>query len=116
MIIVTCHKCGKKIHKADKCPYCGDSTKFGTVNVMTDVHENAYMEYSQLATILDSGDFAKLIEKSRVVLRWMPTCSEVFWMRLLAKNGCKTDAELIQKGINCDDSGDFYNEIGRAHV
>lgn len=67
------------------------------------------MEYSQLATLLDSGDFAKLIEKSRVVLRWMPTCSEVFWIRLLAKNGCKNDIELIQKGINCDNSADFYN-------
>ena len=109
MIIVTCHKCGKEIHKADKCPYCGNSTKFGTVNGMTDIHENAYVEYSELATILDAGDFAKLIEKSRAVLRWMPTCSGVFWMRLLAKNGCKTDAELIQKGINCDDSADFYN-------
>ena len=98
MIIVTCHKCGKEIHKADKCPYCGNSTKFGTVNGMTDIHENAYVEYSELATILDAGDFAKLIEKSRAVLRWMPTCSGVFWMRLLAKNGCKTDAELIQKG------------------
>lgn len=80
MIIVTCHKCGKEIHKADKCPYCGNSTKFGTVNGMTDIHENAYVEYSELATILDAGDFAKLIEKSRAVLRWMPTCSGVFWM------------------------------------
>ena len=43
MIIVTCHKCGKEIHKADKCPYCGNSTKFGTVNGMTDIHENAYV-------------------------------------------------------------------------
>ena len=38
MIIVTCHKCGKKIHKADKCPYCGDSTKFGTVNAVSYTH------------------------------------------------------------------------------
>ena len=68
MIIVTCHKCGKEIHKADKCPYCGNSTKFGTVNGMTDIHENAYVEYSELATILDAGDFAKLIEKSRATV------------------------------------------------
>ena len=109
MMIVTCPKCGKKIHKFDKCLYCGNTMKEKTVNEITNVYENVSMEYSQLATLLDSGDFAKLIEKSRVVLRWMPTCSEVFWIRLLAKNGCKNDIELIQKGINCDNSADFYN-------
>lgn len=108
-MIVICHKCGKKIHKADKCPYCGNSIEFETVDETIDIHENVSMEYSQLTILLETGEFEKLIEKSRIVLRWMPTCSSVFWMRLLAKNGCKTDAELIQKGINCDISADFYN-------
>lgn len=109
MMIVICHKCKKKIHKADKCPYCGNSTEFEAINEILNVHENVFKEYSQLSTLLDSGEFKQLIEQSRIVLQWMPTCSLVFWMRLLAKNGCKTDAELIQKGINCDDSADFYN-------
>lgn len=109
MMIVTCHKCGKKIHRADKCPYCGNSIEFEIVNERINVHENVSMEYSKLDTLLDSGEFVQLIEKSQKVLQWMPTCSAVFWMRLLAKNSCKTDAELIQKGINCDNSADFYN-------
>ena len=32
MMIVICHKCKKKIHKADKCPYCGNSTEFEAIN------------------------------------------------------------------------------------
>lgn len=109
MMIVICHKCGRKIHSADKCPYCGNAIEFETINEKTEIHEKVSMEYLQLAAFLDAGEFTKLLEKSRVVLRWMPTCSAVFWMRLLAKNGCKTDAELIQKGVNCDDSAEFYN-------
>lgn len=109
MMTVICHKCGKKIHRADKCPYCSNSIDFEIVNEEINIHENVAMEYLQLDTLLNAGEFAQLIEKSRVVLQWMPTCSAVFWFRLLAKNGCKTDAELIQKGINCDSSADFYN-------
>ncbi len=109
MKIVICPKCEKMIHEADKCPYCGNSTGFELVNEAVEVHENVATEYSELPSLLVSGKFAQLIEKSRIVLRWMPTCSAIFWMRLLAKNDCRTDAELMQKGINCDGAADFYN-------
>lgn len=109
MMIVTCCKCKKKIHKFDKCPYCGNSAEFEDVNEIINVHENVFTEYSELSTLLSSKKFDQLIEESRTILKWMPKCSSVFWIRLLAKNECKTDAELIQKGINCADSADFYN-------
>lgn len=111
MTIVKCPKCGKMIHKAEMCPYCGNSAGFESVNEKIEVHENAAAEYAELPLLLASGKFVQLIEKSRVVLRWMPTCSSVFWMRLLAKNECKTDAEIIEKGLNCDAAADFYNAV-----
>lgn len=111
MTIVKCPKCGKYFHKAEMCPYCGNSTEFENVDEKIEVHENVAAEYAELPSLLVSGKFAQLIEKSRVVLRWMPTCSSVFWMRLLAKNECKTDTEIIEKGLNCDDASDFYNAV-----
>ena len=111
MMIVKCPKCKKLIHKTDSCPYCGNSATFENVNEKTVVHENVVAEYSELPLLLASGKFTQVIEQSRIILRWMPTCSSVFWIRLLAKNECKTDAELIEKGLNCDDAADFYNAV-----
>ena len=111
MMIVKCPKCKKLIHKTDSCPYCGNSATFENVNEKTVVHENVVAEYSELPLLLASGKFTQVIEQSRIILRWMPTCSSVFWIRLLAKNVCKTDAELIEKGLNCDDAADFYNAV-----
>lgn len=109
MMVVTCTKCGKTIHKAEKCPYCANTIGFENANEVINVHENVADEFSDMTDLLISGKFSQLIEKSRVVLRWMPMCSSVFWMRFLAKNECKTDAELIQKGVRCEDAADFYN-------
>lgn len=109
MMMVKCQKCGKTIHKAEKCLYCGNPSDFLVLDEMDNIHENVAMEYAELPSLLAAGKFSQLIEKSRVVLRWMPRCSSVFWMRLLAKNGCKTDAELIENGVSCDDAADFYN-------
>lgn len=111
MTIVKCPKCGKMIHKAEMCPYCGNSAGFESVDEKVEVHENVAVEYAELPSLLADGKFVELIEKSRVVLQWMPKCSSVFWMRLLAKNECKTDAEIIEKGLNCDDASDFYNAV-----
>lgn len=111
MMIVKCPKCKKMIHKIGSCPYCGNSLGFENANEIIEIHSNVAKEYSELSLLLASGKFTELIEKCGIVLEWMPKCSSVFWMRLLAKNGCKTDAELIEKGLNCNDSADFYNAV-----
>ena len=110
-MIVKCPECKKMIHKIGSCPYCGNSLGFENANEIIEIHSNVAKEYSELSLLLASGKFTELIEKCGIVLKWMPKCSSVFWMRLLAKNGCKTDAELIEKGLNCNDSADFYNAV-----
>lgn len=114
MKIVICSKCGKMIHKSTKCLYCGNDSEFQDISVPTEIHENVITEYEQLFNFLNAGKFSSMLELSRYVLEWMPTCSEVFWMRMLAKNKCKNDAELVQKGIEYDESADFYNAMQYA--
>ena len=109
MKIVVCPKCRRKIHAADKCLFCGNGSNFQVIDVKDNIHENVYEEYNVLEKILRKRAFDELIEKSRMVLRWMPTKSDVFWLRLLAKNKCCNDAELVQKGIAFDESADYYN-------
>lgn len=116
MKIMICSKCGKKIHIADRCLFCGNETDFKLFEDNQNIHENVAKEFSELPSLVKSGSFGKAIEISRVVLRWMPSCSEVFWIRLLAKNKCKNDAELVQKGISFEDSADFFNAMRYASI
>lgn len=116
MKIMICPKCGKKIHIADRCLFCGNETDFKLFEDNQNIHENAAKEVSELPSLVKSGSFGKAVDISRVVLRWMPSCAEVFWIRLLAKNKCKNDAELVQKGISFEDSADFFNAMKYASV
>lgn len=114
MKIVICPKCGRKIHLSEKCLYCGNNNGFQLVGTSTNIHNNVVDEYEKLSELLTSRAFDKVIEISRLVLKWMPTCAEVFWMRMLAKNQCSSDAELAQKGIVFDESADYFNAVRYA--
>lgn len=109
MKIVVCPNCGKKIHIAKKCMYCGNSNNFQKISLIERIHENAIEEYSQLDELLKKRSFDQLLEKSKFVLKWMPTKSEIFWLRILAKNKCSSDSELVKKGVSLENSADYYN-------
>lgn len=111
MKIVICPKCKKKIHKANKCLYCGNTDGFEVIENISDVHENVETEFEKLQDLLDKGSFDETVKVASKVLKWMPTCSQVFWINLLAKNKCRTDAELVQKGISCADNPEFFNAV-----
>lgn len=109
MKIVVCPKCGKKMHIAERCIYCGNSDNFKKINSTEKIHENITEEYNQLDELLRKGSFDQVLEKSKFVLKWMPTKSEIFWLRMLAKNKCSCDLELVQKGFFLEKSADYYN-------
>lgn len=111
MIITKCQKCGSLIHQADRCFLCGNTSEFVIVNSEVLVHENVQYEYSRLERLLKNGEFEEVLELSRTVLEWMPFCSNVFWIQLLAKNRCSTDESLIRKGVSCEDSAEYYNAV-----
>ncbi len=62
------------------------------------IHENVRDEYENLERLVKNGKYTEAITLSKLVLEWMPNCSDVFWLRLLAKNGCDSDEALIRKG------------------
>lgn len=111
MIIMKCNKCGELLHKADRCFSCGSTTDFEKLTSATTVHENVHDEYEKLENLVRNGKFEEAIAMSRLVLEWMPSCSDVFWMRVLIKNRCTTDEELIRKGFSVADSADYHNAV-----
>ena len=111
MTIVKCNKCGELIHKADRCFLCGNTSDFTKVDSTFAIHENVKDEYIRLDQLVRNGKFQEALDLSRVVLEWMPSCSDVFWLRLLAKSQCVSDEALIRKGVSCEDSADYCNAV-----
>lgn len=111
MIITKCDKCGELMHKADRCFSCGNTTSFTKIDSTITIHENVKDEYENLERLVKSSKFEETLALSKLILEWMPSCSDIFWLRLLAKNGCDTDEALIRKGVSCEDSADYHNAV-----
>lgn len=108
MKIVKCVKCKKYIHKLDQCLYCGNTVDFEEVELPR-IHENAVREYSMAESWIENKQFDIALIVADVVMEWMPNLASIFWLRLLAKNKCTNDIELIQKGFDCEKDADFCN-------
>lgn len=111
MIIVKCEKCGELLHQADRCFACGNTVGFAKIEETNTIHENVNEEYSKIEILVKTEKFDDALEMSRKVLEWMPFCSDVFWLRLLAKKRCTSDEMLIRKGVSCEESAEFYNAV-----
>lgn len=111
MIITKCDKCGELMHKAGRCFACGSTTGFTEVDSTFAVHDNVKEEYKRLEFLVKNGRYDEVLSLSKLILAWMPSCSDVFWLRLLAKNHCDTDEALIRKGVSCEDSADYHNAV-----
>lgn len=110
MNIVKCLKCEKYIHKASKCPYCGNSLDFEDME-MPPVHENAAADYAKVEDLIENKKYEQALELSDAVVEWMPSFSGIFWLRLLAGSECSCAADLIQKGFDCERNPDFCNAL-----
>lgn len=111
MIIVRCEKCGQLIHKAGKCFCCGSTIGFEKIPLSLVAHENVHDEFLRIEHLVRISKFEEAIGLSKLVLEWMPSCSDVFWLRVLAKNKCTSDEELICKGFSAAESADYYNAV-----
>lgn len=110
MRIVKCSRCGKYIHKADRCFHCGNIEGFDETDLPA-IHENVTAEYSKVEFLVETKKFDEALSLSHTVIEWMPDFSGIFWLRLLAKNKCTSASELIEKGFPCEDDADFCNAL-----
>ncbi len=110
MQIVKCSKCGKYIHKAERCFHCGNTKEFEEI-ASTAVHENVAQDYIHMDVLIEDKKYDEAIALSYTILEWMPNLAGVFWMRLLAKNKCSSAIDLISKGFPCDEDSDFCNAL-----
>lgn len=85
MKIVVCPNCGKKIHIAKKCMYCGNSNNFQKINTIEKIHENAVEECNQLDELLKKRSFDQLLEKSKFVLNGCQQNQIYFGLEFLLK-------------------------------
>lgn len=111
MIISKCKKCGKLIHNSERCFFCGNTSEFEKEYSTINIHENVKNEYEHLEQLVIKGEFDEALKLSKFILEWMPFCSDVFWLRFLAKNKCSTDEDLVRKGACCEESADYYNAV-----
>ena len=115
MIIVKCSECGTYMHKNDRCYICGNTKNFDTIFSDSAIHSNVRFEFEKLETLISNGKFEEALVLSNDVLEWMPNFSSAFWLKLLAKNHCKNDEELIKKGFSYSESAEYYNACKYAN-
>lgn len=107
MIIMQCSKCGRMIHKASQCCYCGVGMS-NSAELQENIHKNAECDYQKALNALYREQFDAVLELSETLIQWMPQNSEVYWLRFLAKNKATDDEGLILLGAVCDDM-DYLN-------
>lgn len=98
MKIVRCLNCGRLVHEEKLCFFCGSSLSGEAVS-SAEVHENAQTSFSLAGSLVTQGRFDEALAALDEVMKWSPNCSEVHWLRLLARNGCKNDRELFYSGV-----------------
>ncbi len=111
MIIVKCKKCGEFLHKADRCFVCGNTNDFEEVPSVMHIHENVREEGMWFEHNVHTGKFDEALADTTKVLEWTPNCAEAFWVRLLVKNRCTSDEELIRRGFPVAESADYHNAV-----
>lgn len=129
MTIVKCTKCGRMIHYAAKCFFCGAADGFSRISD-AQVHENAQKAFVAAQKLITQGRFAEGETACTEVMRWSPNSAEAHWLRLLARSGCRSDGELLLSGVSITEMSDYgaacmsgsdaekevYLNVGRAHA
>ena len=117
METVKCSGCGKYIHKASVCLYCGNSVGFDMIEEAP-IHTKAALDCARIYTLIEEKKYNEAIELSCVVQEYMPNLAELYWLRLLSRNKCSSDVELLRKGFDIEDA-DFCNALefstGKEH-
>ena len=110
MKIVKCLDCGKYVHKANRCLYCGNVINGEEIERPV-VHENVVAEYLKVLSLIEGKKFSEAISHAHTVIEWMPNLAGIFWLRLLAKNECVSVVDLLRKGFDCEEDADFCNAL-----
>lgn len=98
MKIIRCLNCGRLVHEETLCLFCGNSITGKSISSAA-VHENAQTSFSLAESLVLQKRFDEALVTLNEVMKWSPNCSEVHWLRLLARNCCTNDRELFYSGV-----------------
>ena len=112
MRIFKCIKCNKYIyaHESARCFYCGNTERFEEVYKVP-VHEMVADDFERMEVFVEQQQFYEAFDVSDKILEWMPDVAGVFWYRLLIRKQCVSIADLLSKGVDCEEDADFYNAV-----
>lgn len=69
-----------------------------------ELHDRVRSAYEDARSLMASGKFAEACRLLDIVRQWSPRESGVFFYRLLAKNGCATECDLLMHGFDPDET------------
>lgn len=113
MRIIVCSKCGRLIHADKLCFFCGN-TEGGSPASESAVHENAQNSFALAEMMLLQGQFDEAQQTIAEVMEWSANCSEVHWLRMLARARCRSDRELFFSGASLDENPDYETALRYA--
>ena len=115
MRVVKCTKCGKYIHEARRCFHCGAEAGFEVrENARVPVHENVVDVPERIERSIEGKKYEEAYALSYTVMEWMPDLALIYWLRLLAKHQCSSDAELVTRGFDCENDSNLLNALDFA--
>lgn len=113
MKIMVCENCGKHIHRDAQCFHCGGTGMY-PAEYELDIHPAAQTLWQQMQEHLTRREFDRALALSERALEWMGFTGELYWLRLLARQECATDRELLLRGADPEHSSDYFNAIKYA--
>lgn len=114
MRIVRCPRCNRLVHMDDICTFCRSALD-NTAVFQAEVHENARDAFDKAEQLVTQGRFDAAQSYLCEVMKWSPNSSEVHWLRLLARTGCKNDRELFYSGARLTESSDYDTALRYAN-
>lgn len=106
MNTVLCSKCNNHIQVLDAsnsiCIFCGNDI---TVN-RTEAGYFALCVSECEKTLLDNN-YSRAVELYDKYIEKFPNSSQLYWGRMLSRNRCKNDTELLVRGINIINDSDY---------
>ncbi len=114
MRIVKCPRCNRLVHMDKTCTFCRSALDNIAVS-QAEVHENARDAFEKAEQLVTQERFDAAQSYLCEVMKWSPNSSEVHWLRLLARAGCKNDRELFYSGARLEESSDYDTALRYAN-
>lgn len=110
MKIARCQRCGRIILFYGNCYFCKNSVDF---EFLANELQNAETstDIALMESYVQKKKFEEALELSNGLLEKSPTCSAIYWLRLIAQNKLSLDAGISELEYSFADDPNFINAL-----